>query len=328
MLQNKDQKDDIKDDTSTEELRRTYMNTISQIDHVPMVKWYYYRDLMNDYDFARTGICPNRAFYKLWEILKKFPSMVPRRQHPNTCHLAEAPGSFIKVAQIVLDHPNSVAISKPRADGQHTPTFQKDLYKNRHVKLTYGNLLCEWDRTEFIKRFNNFDLVTADGGIDEKCFQDKEPMHHQLLFAEAITALQIQALNGNLVFKFFETFTETTLQILYFITQHYTNYTITKPLTSRPTNSERYLLCRGFKGLTTNKGLPATMNDLDHNISPNTRQFITRYNTNLIKNQIKAIQDTLDIINGKTPIDKDARLRIKNEAYIAFCQRFDLTNTV
>jgi hypothetical protein len=95
-------------------------------------------------------------------------------------------------------------------------------------------------------------LVTGDGGIglqgDEE-FSAQEPANAKLFFAEIITAFSVQEIDGSFVLKIYDFFSTIGLQLLALLRAHYEKLRIIKPLTSRPANSEKYLICEGFKGI-------------------------------------------------------------------------------
>ena len=53
--------------------------------------------------------------------------------------------------------------------------------------------------------------------------------------------------------KIYDFFSTIGLQLLAILRGHYDKVRIIKPLTSRPANSEKYLICEGFKGITEEK---------------------------------------------------------------------------
>jgi cap1 methyltransferase len=93
----------------------------------------------------------------------------------------------------------------------------------------------------------NFYLVTADGGFDEgNDFNHKEQLHYHLILNEIYTALNMQQKNGHFILKVFDILTETSINLLYLLFQCYKEVYIYKPKTSRPTNSEKYIVCKYF----------------------------------------------------------------------------------
>ena len=65
-------------------------------------------------------------------------------------------------------------------------------------------------------------------------------------------AFSIQKIGGTQIIKIFDTFTPLTIKLLYLVSTLYNNVYIYKPLTSRPANSEKYIIAKGFKGIDSN----------------------------------------------------------------------------
>merc|ERR1711871_475271 len=102
-------------------------------------------------------------------------------------------------------------------------------------------------KKEISKSKNYADLVTADGGFDwdDENYQEQEA--YQLVLGEIIAALRVQNKDGNFVLKLFETFTNSSLKMIYLLSSFYKECYICKPLFSRESNSEKYVVCKGFK---------------------------------------------------------------------------------
>jgi 23S rRNA U2552 (ribose-2'-O)-methylase RlmE/FtsJ len=98
------------------------------------------------------------------------------------------------------------------------------------------------------KNNDNLDLVLADSEIkvDDENFQEQES--YQLLLKEIIMALSTQAKGGNFILKIFETFTLPSIKLVYLLSSFYDETYIYKPYFSRASTSEKYLVCKGFKG--------------------------------------------------------------------------------
>ena len=95
-------------------------------------------------------------------------------------------------------------------------------------------------------------LVTADGGswVNEST-QEQEVFN--LILGEVITALKIQAKNGNFICKIFESFTQITVKLICVLLSFYKNVEIVKPNMSYDSDSEKYLVCIGYKGPNNKK---------------------------------------------------------------------------
>ena len=108
------------------------------------------------------------------------------------------------------------------------------------------------------------DLVTGDAGVDvdktevdpamgqneqktEEGFVRQEFLSSRLLLVQILTALACLRPQGNFVCKVFDTVTEISVQLLYILTLSFQSVSFFKPISSRPANSERYIVALGRK---------------------------------------------------------------------------------
>jgi len=91
-------------------------------------------------------------------------------------------------------------------------------------------------------------LVMADGGdsVDGE-FLKQEWLMRRLAVCQCCLALQLLRRGGNFVCKLFDIFTPFVSDLCYLMHQVFDKACLCKPLTSRPANSERYLICLGLK---------------------------------------------------------------------------------
>jgi 23S rRNA U2552 (ribose-2'-O)-methylase RlmE/FtsJ len=141
----------------------------------------------------------------------------------------------------------------PQYKNYNLPSYNKNII-NKFLCVTYGK-----DNTGDINNIDNinhikniakkqFYLITADGGFDEgNDFNHKEQLHYQLILNEIITAITLQKSNGHFILKMFDILTETSVHLLYMLFLCYKDVYIYKPKTSRPTNSEKYVICKNFE---------------------------------------------------------------------------------
>ena len=129
-----------------------------------------------------------------------------------------------------------------------------------------------------------------------------------------------QAKGGHFVIKFFETFTESSIKLIEILSQFYKNIFIYKPLTSRSSNSEKYVICESFT-LSDEKVIKKhvtklvklleeinkqeVMNNLylqnfatNYEIPTVTKVFFKYMNTNLMIKQMKQINKMINYINS------------------------------
>ncbi|KAI9490189.1 FtsJ-like methyltransferase-domain-containing protein [Zychaea mexicana] len=139
----------------------------------------------------------------------------------------------------------------------HTEKFRKDiplnftpvegadgtgnLYKEANI-LAFGGTVRQHTQGQGV------DLAVADGGFDfTGQEQHQEHSARRLLLCEIITMLTCLRQGGSFVCKLFEVSEEFTADMLWLLYQLFDMICITKPLTSRPANSERYIVCKGLR---------------------------------------------------------------------------------
>jgi 23S rRNA U2552 (ribose-2'-O)-methylase RlmE/FtsJ len=237
--------------------------------------------------YSETAIFPtfSRAYFKLWEVLKENPLVFPEETDGiNIANIAEGPGGFIqclidyrnhmKKRLYTDDHYHAITIRRQRqtaydnaADWEiaNNPSgmsyFDRARKEGYKIDLSYGidggdgNLT----KTENIRAFtqqigsNKCHLITADGGIlleGNTEYALQEILNSSLFFAEIVTALMNQNKGGTFILKIYDTYYQITVQLIYLLSIYYQEIKLFKPLTSRPANSEKYLICSGFMGIT------------------------------------------------------------------------------
>jgi 23S rRNA U2552 (ribose-2'-O)-methylase RlmE/FtsJ len=220
----------------------------------------YLTDKLHIYAFPMNEYNENQPKTFLFPISPPPPGFSKRMQPIRTFHLAEGPGGFIEA---VCNKRNN------REDLYFGMTILVDEYddnipawnKTGHYLTQHQNIQIETgdDGTGNLLHIENFDycamkyggtmdLVTADGGFDfSKDFNKQEISITNLLWGQVCYALVLQRKNGNFVLKMFDCFYEHTIDILYILSSFYSEVRICKLQTSRVGNSEKYVICKGFR---------------------------------------------------------------------------------
>ncbi|KAI8139661.1 FtsJ-like methyltransferase-domain-containing protein [Fennellomyces sp. T-0311] len=129
--------------------------------------------------------------------------------------------------------PNFVAIDGPDGTG--------DIYKEANIRA-FGETVQQ--RTQGC----GVDLAVADGGFDFTGHeQHQEHETRRLRLCEVITMLTCLKQGGTFVCKFFDITEDFTANVVWLLYQLFDQICITKPFSSRPANSERYLVCKGLR---------------------------------------------------------------------------------
>lgn len=200
----------------------------------------------------------SRAFFKLWEILMIFDPF--SKGSIVTAHLAEAPGSFVQATMFYRekffrekDYNNDEHYTIS-LDDDNSPTFKKEFKKAYNKVKIYeqdgGDLTSIQSINKFSKYSKKADFITADGGFDWLDENMQEQEAYRLILGEIITALKIQKDGGTFVLKMFEIYTNNSIKFLCILSALYDEIYIYKPYTSRPSNSEKYIICKSFKGVS------------------------------------------------------------------------------
>jgi len=227
----------------------------------------------------------SRGYYKLWEILMMFDVIDPDNNAFVSAHLAEGPGSFIQATMFYRDkYAKSAKNDKYYAvtlhsedESHHVPALEASFVKyyesekpQRFVQhKTYPKQVAggldnkdngDITNPKTITLFGGYfdkskraDFITADGGFEWNNENLQEQEAYRLLLAQIIAAVKIQAKGGSFVCKFFETYTKVSIKFIMILKSLYDSIYIIKPLTSRPSNSEKYVVCKGFKYSETDK---------------------------------------------------------------------------
>ena len=124
-----------------------------------------------------------------------------------------------------------------------------------------GNLYTdtEWLITEMNRRSpTGVDLVTADGGFEEDFgrtrfgqsalnTQSDEVDKRRLITAEWLLGLSALRPGGNMVVKHYQSHTRYSGDLLYLVAVAFEAMTVVKPVTSRPANTECYVVAVGYR---------------------------------------------------------------------------------
>ena len=184
---------------------------------------------------------------------------------------------------------------------------------------------------------NKMDIITADGGFDFSVdFNNQENMATQLILCEVFYALAMQKQGGTFILKIFDVFHKPTVDILYLLCYYYNNVSIMKPHTSRIANSEKYVVCQGFKIADSGKiieqfaNLFSSITNPLASILPQEHDLyflnkIEEMNAMVSFQQIENITSTLSIITNHRNTEKLEQYKKANvNKCIAWCEHYDI----
>lgn len=214
-----------------------------------------------NYDCIANKVPISRSYFKLIEIIIDNSLFEDFREPIHCACLCEGPGGFIqaiydcckKYHVEILSPINCITLL---SDNRKIPKWKlseipKHVYDICYGQDGTGNIYKMKNMDFFIKTCNEKKIfITADGGFDfSNDFNSQEENFLHLLLCEIYIGINVQALNGHFVIKCFDIFHESTIQIIAFLRLFYKDISIQKPKTSRPANSEKYIICKYFRPL-------------------------------------------------------------------------------
>jgi len=252
-------------------------------------KWDLYKKYFNPFEFIHVSgninrreenvafyIPLSRSYFKMWEMITDF--QLVSTDHTavawKSAHLAEGPGGFIEAVCQYRKRHHPCSFSTIGSDEYHAITLKsscqnKDipgfnrhhsfLKKNPSVRIHYGqdntgNLYNTSNIHSFIQEVGkeSCDLVTADGGFDFSInFNSQEYLSLPLLFSQIITALPLLKQNAHFILKMYDTTLYCSAELIWMIQHFFQEVILYKPVTSRPANSEKYLIAKYFQGYSS-----------------------------------------------------------------------------
>jgi len=325
----------------------SYLNNVKKQIDENYDNWDFMKRYTNPYEFIHTVI-PNtklsvskmkplsRSFYKMVEMVNMFRLFNDFDENPiNTFHLAEGPGGFIEATQHLRKNSSdkyygmTLMDDDPNVPGWKKSNHFLETHKNVEIErgVTGTGDLMEVDNLTYCneKYKNSMNIITADGGFDFSIdFNQQEILATNLLLAQVSFAISMQKVGGHFILKIFDIFTKTTCDIMYLLSSLYKQVYIVKPNTSRLANSEKYIVCKGFKqypeklinNIIRKYGKLKTSEFISGILPVRLDYFylnkIEEYNAIFGQQQIENITHTLNLISCKNKSEKIEALKKNN----------------
>lgn len=317
----------------------------------------------------------SRSYFKLIEIVRTFKlNEVLLPLHPTeprtfkymlksprtpirTFHLAEGPGGFIEAMIEMRQNPHDIYVGMTILDEENNhniPAWKKStsfLEKNPNIYIetgidNTGNILNPANFVFCKEKYSScIDFITADGGFDFSTdFGKQEITISRLLFAQVAYALCMQKKNGCFVLKIFDAFMHHTIDLIHLLTSFYEKVYITKPLTSRFANSEKYIVCSRFLHSSNKAFYPYLRRCFERMMATPTlhihrflnvdasNYFLSKmeeYNSIFGQQQMENIHQTLCLIDSKYKNEKINNLiKMNMQKSINWCIKYDVQYNV
>jgi 23S rRNA U2552 (ribose-2'-O)-methylase RlmE/FtsJ len=227
-------------------------------------KWDHAKTFTNPFELVyktnTVKVVPvSRAFFKIWEVVQD--AFILPLEPVKIAYVAEGPGGFIQgiveyrkkqPVDCSLDRHVAITLVSRR---RSVPCWKlsREWVEENNVEFCYGDdgtgdIYNVGNVRRFSEYCSGFDIVTADGGFDfSNDFNSQETNVLRMLISEVLCALLILRDGGSFIFKTFDTLSRSTSCIIQILVKSFNKVVCTKPLSSRPANSEKYFVCTGFK---------------------------------------------------------------------------------
>ena len=339
----------------------SYLNTVkTEIDN-RQLEWDKYKKYTNPYEYIHTPV-PNsqhsvcklkplsRSYYKMIEMFTMMNIHETLSEGCKTFHLAEGPGGFIEAICNIRENPKDTyyGMTLINNDDMSIPGWNKSknfLYNHNNVIIEKGhdgtgNLMNHHNLKDcYLKYHGEMELVTGDGGFDFSIdFNSQESVSAKLIFCQIAFAIAVQKKGGTFILKFFDIFTQISVDLIYLLSQLYENIYFVKPNTSRYANSEKYIVCKEFR-LDDTEALIKYFYKIFQNFSNEPDIMVRLFNVEIPiyfkvaieeinaiigQQQIESISNTLNLIDNNK-FDRLETMKKNNiQKCITWCSKYNV----
>lgn len=351
--------------STTENELYEYRNRINQYSQMVMPNnWEYYKKIVNPYELVYTKkkyknfpecistVRPlSRSYFKMIEIMDLCGFFHQQGKSIRTAHVCEGPGGFIEALynastqyKTYIDETVAMTLQSTKNTIPGWRYAAHFLKSHNTIKIIYGR-----DATGDITKVDNqqsyihyvdkrkCDIFTADGGFDFSAnYMKQEELVFPLLVASAKIGLEVIKPGGTFVLKFIDFYNKATVDLLYFLSCHFVEWTLYKPAMSRPCNPEHYFIGKGFTSCSDDAldALHAWCNRLENNdvmesllkseYSDEFIQIIGEIREQSAKSQIEYLTRVFDIIEQKDEQLVQEYLMHNITSSHEWCKRFNV----
>lgn len=329
-------------------------------------KWDKYKKLTNEYECIFLtpkhqnnvcSFCPiSRSFFKMWELLHDFQddiAFINDSQTVQCLFLAEGPGGFMEAVMRKRRNLQDMYYGMTlRPNHRSVPNWKLNSFTQKQlqqISVLYGKDgtgdLYNLENTEHVAHTlgeNSMHLITADGGFDfSRDFNKQEEHSFKLICCEIYCALRMLKNNGTFVVKVYDMFQPCTIKLVSCLRKCFSLIHIAKPLTSRPANSEKYLVCCGYNVTVGTQLIDtvrkmATLTSTEYNIDDvETWRDLLMYNTYYVCRQIYYIHKTIETIECFENMTANERVQASSQIIerhkkkcIDWCDKYSMEHSL
>jgi cap2 methyltransferase len=291
----------------------------------------------------------SRSFFKMVEILHHL-QFFERHKAPKykSLHICEGPGGFIEAFHAVAESKQKLVHASYAMTLKSTHTMipgwrRATNFLQRHptVSILYGptktgNIYEPENQLACLQSVGSTGahLVTADGGFDfSDDFLHQEKNILRLLVNSALILLECVAYEGDIVLKVFDCNLQATRDLIALLASCFQSWTLYKPVTSRPCNSEWYFIGRSaridrrlvLQYLKQIRDMYTQTPDIDISnlLSVNALdEFLKEKQRERCTRQIAALKEVIAFCKEHETIQQDAIWEMNREKTVRWCIEF------
>lgn len=196
-------------------------------------------------EVSKTDIV-NYSFFKMWELFMYFDLIDLKKDNLVSAHILDNAGGFTQATMLYRD----LFSKKSKGDTYNFINYKDGFIRNVNT-IELDKKLSDDKRISSVKSENDIkkkcDLITADGGFGNMNENLQEQECPTLLIHEILSAVINLKKDGHFVCRFLESFTDITLKIISMLNVMFDKIYFCKPLMSKLSSTERYLVCMNFK---------------------------------------------------------------------------------
>jgi 23S rRNA U2552 (ribose-2'-O)-methylase RlmE/FtsJ len=298
----------------------------------------------------------SNAFLKIYEIMMTYELISQDDINLKSFHFCEAPGMFIIGLNHYLQTKTNIRNWEWYGNSL-TLDANKTALSDMHglIKANKNKWLIGPESSGDIRSLTNInyfksilgevDFITSDCGIclDSSLLNKYEEMIAETDFAQFINMINLLKVGGTGITKsFIPLELPSNVCIIYMMTQLFEEVYLSKPITSRPQNSEVYLVGKKFLGIKSD-----LLNDLksllDKSINPKFNPFnqwiesipqsflsqLEDYILDITRQQISYLLNIFHFVDNTHEIDKIKIIsnnKLKESTNIYWCKKFNLVS--
>jgi 23S rRNA U2552 (ribose-2'-O)-methylase RlmE/FtsJ len=291
----------------------------------------------------------SRSFFKMVEMLTHLQFFDRHKEVKlKSLHVCEGPGGFIEAFQYMAEDKKRIVQTSFGMTLKSThamiPGWRRAtqyLQKHTNVQLLYGptrtgNIYEPVNQDECAKAVgqSGAQLVTADGGFDfSDDFHAQEKTILRLLVSSSIILLRSVAVEGDIVLKLFDCNSPVTRDLIALLATCFQQWTLYKPITSRPCNSEWYFM--GKSAIRNRQHVIQLLSKVRDGLAQEppvcyTRllttnpleQHLTQLQKDRVEKQMEALKEVLSFCKNKDTTDQHAMWNRQRTGCIQWCSSF------